>query len=122
MLDSVGPYTVFAPVNGAFTSLPLGTMPDLFNGSNTPALRRFILSHVVAGTYLDADLRHTQLLTTLGGTQIQILSIDSIKTVDDVEFVSTDVIASNGVIHYVERVFRSSLDPSSLLKRAAARH
>lgn len=121
LLDSVGPYTVFAPVNAAFTSLPLGTMPGLFEGGNTPALRQFILSHVVPGAYLDADLAHTQTLTTLGGTQIQILYIDGIKTVDGVAFVAKDIIASNGVMHFMERVLRSSLDSSARFEFIAAR-
>ena len=46
-LKGPGPFTVFAPVNGAFTALPAGTVDSLLKPENKPALTKVLTYHVV---------------------------------------------------------------------------
>jgi uncharacterized surface protein with fasciclin (FAS1) repeats len=46
-LKSAGPFTVFAPVNDAFTKLPAGTMDNLMKPESKAALAKLLSYHVV---------------------------------------------------------------------------
>src|SRR5689334_8417273 len=52
-LKSAGPFTVFAPVNDAFSKLPAGTVESLLKPENKSTLTKILTYHVVAGN-LDA--------------------------------------------------------------------
>ena len=49
-LSSKGPFTVFAPVNSAFTKLPAGTVDTLLKPENKATLAKILTYHVVAVT------------------------------------------------------------------------
>ncbi|PPA01178.1 fasciclin, partial [Pseudomonas sp. MWU12-2312b] len=48
-LKGKGPFTVFAPVNSAFTALPAGTVDTLLKPENKATLTKILTYHVVAG-------------------------------------------------------------------------
>src|SRR5471030_3142468 len=48
-LKGKGPFTVFAPVNSAFTALPAGTVDTLLKPANKATLTHILTYHVVAG-------------------------------------------------------------------------
>ncbi|RYG28692.1 fasciclin domain-containing protein, partial [bacterium] len=50
-LQSKGPFTVFAPTNGAFAILPDGTVNTLLQPENKETLTKILTYHVVSGTY-----------------------------------------------------------------------
>src|ERR1700738_4317642 len=55
-LESKGPFTVFAPVNAAFSALPAGTVDTLLKPENKAALTKVLTYHVVPGHYTSVDL------------------------------------------------------------------
>src|SRR3954470_18473277 len=48
-LKGPGPFTVFAPVNAAFSALPAGTVDTLLKPENKPTLTKVLTYHVVPG-------------------------------------------------------------------------
>src|SRR5215216_3295371 len=48
-LKGKGPFTVFAPVDAAFTALPAGTVDGLLKPENKPQLSKVLTYHVVMG-------------------------------------------------------------------------
>jgi len=106
-LAGAGPLTVFAPTNDAFAALlaELGlTKQQLL--ANVPLLTRVLTYHVVNGRALRSDIVPGQAITSLqGGT----LTVDAMLRITDQrnrvsQIASTDVLATNGVIHVVNRV------------------
>src|SRR6202451_3056030 len=54
-LESKGPFTVFAPVNAAFSALPAGTVDTLLKPENKAELTKVLTYHVVPGRYTSVD-------------------------------------------------------------------
>jgi uncharacterized surface protein with fasciclin (FAS1) repeats len=115
-LKSIGPYTVFAPMNAAFDKLPSGALSNLLKPENKAIMHRFINYHIIAGT-LDAAAitsgieksNGTLILTTIsGGKLTATMENGVIKITDELGgsgFVtSADMRASNGVVHGVDIV------------------
>ena len=48
-LKGKGPFTVFAPVNAAFTALHPGTLDEYVSGVDRASLSRFVACHVIPG-------------------------------------------------------------------------
>lgn len=101
-LKGEGPFTVFAPTNEAFAKLPAGTVEDLLKPENKEKLVAILTYHVVPGKVMAADVKAGEVATVQGG-KITITTTDGVK-VDDAKVVTTDVAASNGVIHVIDSV------------------
>ncbi|MET0696478.1 MAG: fasciclin domain-containing protein [Acidimicrobiia bacterium] len=101
-LQGDGPYTVFAPTDEAFAALPEGTLDGLL--ADTEALSQVLLYHVVPGEVMASDVVELESATTVQGEDIAItVDGDSVK-VNEATVVSTDIVASNGVIHVTDQV------------------
>lgn len=101
-LQSDGPFTVFAPTDEAFASLPEGTLEALL--ADTEALSGVLLYHVVSGEVLAADVIGLESATSVQGEDIAItVNGESVK-VNEANLVATDIGASNGVIHVIDQV------------------
>jgi uncharacterized surface protein with fasciclin (FAS1) repeats len=114
-LSSPGPFTVFAPVNGAFAALPAGTVDTLLKPENKEMLTKVLTAHVVAGDLKLADLRAK--VGSDGYANLRTLSGDalSIRFRGDKAMIYSesrnigsitigDVDQSNGVIHVIDAV------------------
>ena len=116
ILQSEGPFTVFAPTNAAFDKLPKGTVESLLMTENKEKLQSVLTYHVLAGKFSSQDLLKTikkgkgktELKTVQGNVLKFMLSGDSIKIIDTNGNMSTvtiaDVNQSNGVIHVIDTV------------------
>ncbi|MFN5514409.1 MAG: fasciclin domain-containing protein [Cyanobacteriota bacterium] len=100
-LKSPGPFTVFAPANGAFAKLPAGTITTLLQ--NIPQLTRILTYHVVAGKFTQADLRERGAVTSLEGSPIPLDFTEGFE-VKNATVVAADIEADNGVIHVIDTV------------------
>ena len=108
-LSGAGPFTVFAPTNDAFASalVELSITKDQLLAS--PGLSGILTYHVVNGDVRAADvvaLPKPAAVTTLQGSTF---SVDANLAITDgnariAMLVATDVIASNGVIHVIDKV------------------
>jgi uncharacterized surface protein with fasciclin (FAS1) repeats len=56
VLQSEGPFTVFAPVNKAFENLPKGALASLLEPENKEKLQSILTYHVVKGNLMATDV------------------------------------------------------------------
>ena len=116
-LSGKGPFTVFAPVNSAFTALPAGTVDTLLKPENKGQLTGVLTYHVVAGELTLDDLKSkikkgggsAELKTVAGGTLTAMMNGPSNVVLKDqsgnvADITTYDVMQSNGVIHSIDKV------------------
>jgi uncharacterized surface protein with fasciclin (FAS1) repeats len=101
-LQQPGPYTVFAPTDAAFAKVPKKTVTALLR--NKTKLRAVLLYHVVSGNVRAADVVKLSSAKTLNGKTVRIRVAGSNVFVNAAKVTKPDVIASNGVIHVINRV------------------
>jgi transforming growth factor-beta-induced protein len=102
---SGGKWTVFAPTDAAFAKVPKATLATL--GKNPALLKKVLLFHVVKGAVPASTV------VTLNGKLVKTMSGDSVKVKvaggkvflnGSTRVTATDVMASNGVIHVINKV------------------
>jgi len=106
-LSGPGPLTVFAPTNAAFAALlnELGISKAALL-ANKPLLTKVLTYHVVTGRVLKADVPVGAPITTVEG---ETFAVDQTLAITDqrarkANITATDVLASNGVIHVIDKV------------------
>ncbi len=102
-LKGEGPFTVFAPTNAAFAALPAGTVEMLLKPENKEKLVAILTYHVIPAKVMAADVAAGEVATVQGG-KVTIKVNDGKVMVDDANVVKTDIVASNGVIHVIDKV------------------
>ena len=106
---STGTLTVFAPTNAAFAALltELGVTKQALL-ANKPLLTAVLAYHVLSSTVPLASVPVGKAITPVGGGFFKIESTGGLKITDGRNRVSnitaTDIQASNGVVHLVDRV------------------
>ena len=108
-LQGTGPFTVFAPVNSAFASLPAGVQDQLLAAGNLPILQKLLKYHVVSGKLLAANLTEGQKLVSVAGDTLTITLAGGPK-VNGRNITATDIQATNGVVHLIDGVLTDNLD------------
>ncbi|NTS41647.1 fasciclin domain-containing protein [Flavisolibacter sp. BT320] len=117
VLQTNGPFTVFAPTDAAFKKLPTGTVENLLQAANKAQLQNVLKYHVVAGIWSAAQLlklvndnNGKAVITTLQGGKLT-ASVDANGTVwlwdetgGKAAVTIADVVQKNGVIHVVDGV------------------
>jgi uncharacterized surface protein with fasciclin (FAS1) repeats len=101
-LKQPGPYTVFAPTDAAFKKVPKKTLKALL--ANKAKLKAVLLYHVVGGRVTAADVVKLRSAKTLSGKKVRIRVSGRNVFVNTSKVVKADVMATNGVIHVVNRV------------------
>lgn len=105
VLQSEGPYTVFAPTDAAFAALPPGTVESLMLEENRDQLIAILSYHVVPGEVYSTDLAGQVLdVETVEGSLLAIDATDGVVLNGNTTVVIADIEASNGVIHVVDTV------------------
>jgi uncharacterized surface protein with fasciclin (FAS1) repeats len=100
-LQGDGPFTVFAPTDEAFAKLPEGTLESLL--ADKEKLTAVLTYHVVPGQVMAADVAGLTSAKTLQGGDLAISTEGGVK-INGANVVTTDVTASNGVIHVIDTV------------------
>jgi uncharacterized surface protein with fasciclin (FAS1) repeats len=107
-LSGAGPLTVFAPTDPAFAAIS-----TVVAGLSTPQLTTVLTYHVVAGKVLAADIPFGAPIATVAGQNITINAATPPTITDTSDatanIVATDVEASNGVIHVIDKVLIPAL-------------
>lgn len=110
-LQGPGPFTVFAPVNDAFSALPAGTVETLLKPENKDQLTNILLYHVddrnltAAGipqgsNYFKPLLTSERTCITRNGGRVQVADGSG----DIANVIIADIKADNGVIHVIDKV------------------
>jgi uncharacterized surface protein with fasciclin (FAS1) repeats len=100
-LKSGGPYTVFAPEDGAFSKLPPGSWETL--SKDKAKLTTVLSHHIIPGRMLVTELRPGK-TDTLQGDTLTLKSDNGKVTVDQANVIESDVAADNGVIHVIDMI------------------
>jgi len=116
-LSGDDPLTVFAPTDAAFGALPSGLLEQLLLPENRDKLQQILTYHVVAGAVRSSDLGFYQSVPTLEGSNLDILRFFRFIKVNDARVSLADVLATNGVIHVIDRVL---IPPDFTLEDAAS--
>jgi len=116
-LQGEGPLTVFAPTDDAFGVLPAGTIESLLLPGNRDRLADILKFHVVAGRVGSDALSDGIEVPTLAGVAATVTATESGFAIENARIVSTDIGASNGVVHVIDRVI---LPPERMSRRVAA--
>ncbi len=102
-LQGKGPFTVFAPTDAAFAALPAGTLDGLLK--DPAALKKILLYHVVSGSVTSDKVVGLTSATSVEGAPIAIAVKDGTVYLNGTtKVVTPDVMASNGVIHIIDKV------------------
>lgn len=104
-LSADGPFTVFAPTNEAFENLfkEIGVdgIADLTKDQLTPIL----LYHVVSGNVMAASVKTGDVSTLNTDAELMVnASSKGVQINKSSNVVSTDIMATNGVIHVIDAV------------------
>ena len=110
-LQGSGPYTVFAPTNDAFTAFLATTPYATINDVPKEALTQILLNHVVTGSVKSTDLTTGYIKTLAKGTastsntlSMYVNTATGVKLNGIATVTTPDIMASNGVIHIVDKV------------------
>lgn len=117
-LSMNGPYTVFAPTNAALAALGRTTLETLQQSENREMLRKILTYHVIDGRIDSTYLRYGREIATLEGSPINVkpwtelgwkgIAYDAFQppvTINaDVEVSTENVLATNGIVHFVSKV------------------
>jgi uncharacterized surface protein with fasciclin (FAS1) repeats len=101
-LSGKGPFTVFAPTDAAFAKVPKATLAAL--AKNMTKLRAVLLYHVVKGKVTAAEAMMLHSAKTLNGKSLSIRVRGGKVIVGGATVTKADVMASNGVIHVINKV------------------
>ncbi|MEM9499400.1 MAG: fasciclin domain-containing protein, partial [Pseudomonadota bacterium] len=117
-LRSPGPMTVFAPVDDAFNELPSRFVAQALLPENRDLLQEVLKYHVVPGAITSDQVIGQRLsVETLEGSNVIVDGRSGGKygatvRVNDANVIQPDIIASNGVIHVIDKVLIPALPES----------
>ena len=104
VLKGSGPFTVFAPTDDAFKALPKGTVESLLKPENKEKLVAILTYHVVPGKTISSAIAGKALnAKTVQGGSLKIDGTDGVR-INKATVVKADIMASNGVIHVIDKV------------------
>ncbi|MEM6363543.1 MAG: fasciclin domain-containing protein [Planctomycetota bacterium] len=118
--------TILAPTDDAFAKLPAGTLDNLLKPENKSQLADILKFHVIPGRVYSDEALASGSAGTLQGTAVQFFNGNSGATVNGAKLVTTDLDASNGVIHVIDTVLlppaqsASAVDPRGMIRDAIA--
>lgn len=96
-----GPITFFAPENEAFEKMATSEFSRLINESKDK-LSRILDYHVVPGHFTLNQFQHGLRIQTLNGNDIIIYNKDGIIKINEGKILSSDINASNGLVHTLD--------------------
>lgn len=110
VLNSKGPWTVFAPNNDAFAKVPKETVDALM--ADKDMLKSVLLYHVVPGNHMASDvvgwngkMAITASKNDYGDKRgFRVKVQDGTVMVDNAKVIATDIKCSNGVVHVIDSV------------------
>ena len=108
-LQADGPFTVFAPTDDAFAAAGID-LSTFDTDEENATLSDILLYHVVAGTVASSDVTDGMSAEALNGDALSFTVADDSVMVNDATVTSADVMASNGIIHVIDKVLMPPAD------------
>lgn len=104
ILESQGPFTLFAPSNDAFAKLPPGTLEDWLKPSNKEKLTAILKYHIVFGKMSLEEMKKNKGLMTLEGQHVSIKVDDNKVTVNNAAVMRSNLEYPNGIVYIIDQV------------------
>lgn len=104
VLNGIGPFTIFAPVNLAFSKLAPGEFDDLVKPVNKEKLSGILAYHVILGKKLAHDFSNGQKLKTVNGLELSVVVKDDEVHINGSKLLACNMQGSNGVVHSMDAV------------------
>ncbi len=97
--------TLFAPTDAAFAALPAGELDKLMLPENGPMLQKVLTYHLINAKVDSTKIKGAKgEVKSVEGSPLLLDGSGAQPKVDDANILQTDVIASNGVLHVVDKV------------------
>jgi uncharacterized surface protein with fasciclin (FAS1) repeats len=103
-LEGKGPFTVFAPTNDAFEALPYKGAELTYLLNNKDKLTEVLEYHVTSGNITSCDLKNGEMIKMLMGGDVTVKINGTTVMINDATVTTPNVIASNGVVHIIDKV------------------
>ena len=107
LLESPGPFTVFAPTDEAFAKIPTETVASLME--DIPKLKQILSYHVLSGDVRTDNLDELQSAETVEGGLVGIDKSEGGYKINDAKVLKADILTDNGVIHVIDTVLMPAL-------------
>jgi uncharacterized surface protein with fasciclin (FAS1) repeats len=104
ILESQGPFTLFAPSNESFAKLPPGTLEDWLKPSNKEKLTAILKYHIVFGKMTLEEMKKNKGLMTLEGQHVSIKVDNNKVTVNNATVVESNLEYPNGIVYIIDQV------------------
>ncbi|MFD2826345.1 fasciclin domain-containing protein [Leeuwenhoekiella polynyae] len=104
--DASGDFTVFAPTNAAFARL--GLEESTLGALQQPFLKSTLLYHVSNGNLLANSITDGVTAPSLLGPTRRFIERDGAIYINGSEILATDISASNGTVHVIDKVMIAS--------------
>jgi len=108
-LQADGPFTVFAPTDDAFAAAGID-LSTFDTDEENATLSDILLYHVVSGAVASSDVTDGMSAEALNGDELSFTVSDGSVMVNDATVTSADVMASNGIIHVIDKVLMPPAD------------
>ena len=108
-LQADGPFTVFAPTDDAFAAAGID-LSTFDTDEENATLSDILLYHVVSGAVASSDVTDGMSAEALNGDDLAFTVSDGSVMVNDATVTSADVMASNGIIHVIDKVLMPPAD------------
>ena len=105
-LKGEGPFTVFAPLDDAFAAISAKTYYGLLREENKDKLVNILGRHVFSKKIPSSEVAGEIKLKAINGEEITIKKVNGIVYINEAEVVTADIVVSNGVIHFINRVLQ----------------
>uniref|UniRef100_A0A0F7Z812 Periostin n=1 Tax=Crotalus adamanteus TaxID=8729 RepID=A0A0F7Z812_CROAD len=104
VLSQPGDWTFFVPTNDAFKGLTEQEKEILIRDQN--ALRNILLYHLIRGVFIANGIEPgvTSILKTIQGSKLYLKMINDTLLVNEVKSTESDLMATNGVIHVIDKL------------------
>ena len=105
-LEGDGPFTFFAPLDDAFAAISAQTYYGLLREENKKKLVNILGRHVFSKKITSSEINGEIKIKAINGEEITIKKVNGIVYINEAEVVTADIEASNGVIHFINRVLQ----------------
>ena len=102
LLNTSGPFTIFAPTDNAINALHPGMYTALLNDS--AFLTELLIYHIVSDSITSPMLSNGQIMTTLQGSDVSVTFSGGNVYINNALISIVDIVGSNGVVHVIDAV------------------
>lgn len=97
--------TLFAPTDAAFAALPAGELDKLMAPDNGPLLQKVLTYHLINAKVDSSKIKGAKgEVKSVEGSALMLDGSGATPMVDNANIVQADVMATNGVLHVVDKV------------------